>query len=82
MKKITFAFVAATLLGGLAVGGAATAAPMGPNGMQGGNAGMTQVRMMESDRMMMKKRMMKKRMMKRQMMKRQMMKKRMMNRGM
>ena len=72
MKKITFAFAAATLLGGLAVGGTATAAPMGPNGMQGGNAGMTQVRMMKSDRMMMKKRMMK----------RQMMKKRMMNRGM
>ncbi|MCJ2131015.1 hypothetical protein [Methylobacterium sp. E-045] len=71
MKKITFALVAATLLGGIAVGGA-TAAPMGPNGMQGDNAGMTQVRMMQGDRMMMKKRMMK----------RQMMKKRMMNRGM
>ncbi|MCJ2078855.1 hypothetical protein MKK68_24995 [Methylobacterium sp. E-016] len=77
MKKITFALVAATVLGGLAVGGAATAAPMGPNGMQGGNAGMTQVRMMKGDRMMMRKRMMHKRMMKRQMMK-----KRMMNRGM
>ena len=58
MRKITFALVAATLLGGLAVGGAATAAPMGPNGMPGDNAGITQVRMMQGDRMMMKRRMM------------------------
>ncbi|WP_243214867.1 MULTISPECIES: hypothetical protein [Methylobacterium] len=60
---------------GLAAG-SATAAPMSVNGLQS-ESGVTQVRMMHGDRMMMKKRMMRK-----QMMKRRMMKKRMMNRGM
>lgn len=74
MKKMTFALAAATLLGGLAFGaGAASAAPMGPNGLQTGSSGITQVRMMHGDRMMMKKRMMHKRMMRRHMMKKRMM---------
>lgn len=75
MKITTLAF-AASILGGLALGtGAASAAPMGPNGLQADPAGVTQVRMTHGDRMMMKKRMMH-----RKMMRRHMMKKRMMNR--
>jgi hypothetical protein len=70
MKKMTFALAAATLFGGLAFGaGAASAAPMGPNGLQTGSSGITHVRMMHGDRMMM----MKKRMMRRHMMKKRMM---------
>jgi len=77
MKKFTLALTALTALGGIAfVTGSASAAPMAVNGLQS-ESGVTQVRMMQSDRMMMKKRMMRK-----QMMKRRMMKKRMMNRGM
>ena len=77
MKKTTLSLAALTILGGLALGaGAASAAPMAVNGLQS-ETGVTQVRMMRGDRMMMKKRMMRK-----QMMKRRMMKKRMMNRGM
>ena len=77
MKKTTLSLAALTILGGLTLGaGAASAAPLSVNGLQS-DSGVTQVRMMQSDRMMMKKRMMRK-----QMMKRRMMKKRMMNRGM
>ena len=69
MKKMTLALATATLLGGLALGaGSATAAPMTVTGLQTGQHGVTQVRMMHGDRMMMKKRMMRKRMMKRRMM--------------
>lgn len=69
MKTMTFALAAATLVGGLAFGaGAASAAPMGPNGLQTGSSGITQVRMMHGDRMMMKKRMMRRHMMKKRMM--------------
>ncbi|BDL39080.1 hypothetical protein [Methylorubrum sp. GM97] len=77
--KITTLALAASVLGGLAFGtGAASAAPMGPNGLQVAPASITQVRMSSSERMMMKKRMMHKKMMKRRMMKKRMM----MNRGM
>ena len=77
--KITTLALAATVLGSLALGaGAASAAPMGPNGLQAGTSAVTQVRMDRSERMMMKKRMMRKQMMKRRMMKKRMM----MNRGM
>lgn len=76
--KITTLALAASVLGGLALGaGSATAAPMAVNGMQAGQSDVTQVRMMRSDRMMMKKRMMKKQMMKRRMMKKMMMMNRM-----
>lgn len=71
MKKTTFTLAAITLLGGLALGaGSASAAPMTINGLQSGQTEITQVRMMKSDRMMMKKRMMRKRMMKKRMMNR------------
>jgi len=74
--KITTIALAATVLGGLALGtGASSAAPMGPNGVQANSAGVTQVRMMHGDRMMTRKRMMH-----RKMMHRHMMRKRMMNR--
>ncbi|MGU3476871.1 hypothetical protein [Methylobacterium sp. D48H] len=74
--KITTLALAASVLGSLTLSiGAASAAPMGPNGLQAGPAGVTQVRMTHGDRMMMKKRMMH-----RKMMRRHMMKKRMMNR--
>ncbi|MCJ2128337.1 hypothetical protein [Methylobacterium sp. E-045] len=77
MKKVTFTLAAMTILGGLALGvGSASAVPMAANGIQS-ETGITQVRMMRGERMMMKKRMMRK-----QMMKRRMMKSRMMNRGM
>lgn len=77
MKKFTLALTALTALGGIALAaGSASAAPMPANGLHS-DAGVTQVRMDRSERMMMKKRMMRK-----QMMKRRMMKKRMMNRGM
>lgn len=68
MKKITFA-LAAALLGGMSLG-TVSAAPMPVNGLQTDTSGVTQVRMMHGDRMMMRKRMMRKRMMKRRMMKR------------
>ncbi|MCJ2088528.1 hypothetical protein MKK88_21470 [Methylobacterium sp. E-005] len=72
--KITTLALAASVLGGLALGtGAASAAPMGPNGLQVGPAGVTQVRMMHGYRMMMKKRMMHRKMMRRHMMKKRMM---------
>ena len=78
MKKLTLALTALTALGGIALAaGPATAAPMSVNGLQS-ESGVTQVRMMHGDRMMMKKRMMRKQMMKRRMMKKRMM----MNRGM
>ncbi|MCJ2119267.1 hypothetical protein MKK65_22305 [Methylobacterium sp. J-001] len=68
MKKTTFALAAATLLSSLTLGvGNVSAAPMSVNGLQS-NAGITQVRMMHGDRMMMKKRMMHKKMMRRRMM--------------
>jgi hypothetical protein len=77
MKKFTLALTALTALGGIALAaGSATAAPMSVGVLQT-DTGVTQVRMMQGDRMMMKKRMMRK-----NMMKRRMMKKRMMNRGM
>ncbi|MEA1834452.1 hypothetical protein U8607_20375 [Methylobacterium durans] len=70
MKKTTLAF-AATLLGSLALGaGCASAAPMGPGGMQMEQTNVTQVRMTHSERMMMKKRMMRKKMMRKRMMNR------------
>ncbi|MDR7035270.1 hypothetical protein J2X36_000005 [Methylobacterium sp. BE186] len=73
MKKTTLA-LAATLLGGLALGaGSASAAPLAVNGIQADSAAVTQVRMTGSERMMMKKRMMRKEMMHRRMMKRRMM---------
>ncbi|MCJ2123431.1 hypothetical protein [Methylobacterium sp. J-077] len=69
MKKTTLALTA-VLFGGFAlVAGSASAAPMSANGLQS-DTGITQVRMMHGDRMMMKKRMMRKRMMKRRMMNR------------
>lgn len=72
MKKTTFA-LAATILGGLALGaGSASAAPMGPGGLRTDQSNVTQVRMTHSERMMMKKRMMRKKMMRRHMMKHRM----------
>lgn len=72
--KITTLALAASVLGGLTFGaGAASAAPMGPNGLQAGPAGVTQVRMMHGDRMMLRKRMMHRKMMRRHMMKKRMM---------
>lgn len=69
--KITTLALAATVLGSLALAtGAASAAPMGPNGLQTAQSDVTQVRMTRSERMMMKKRMMRKKMMKRRMMNR------------
>lgn len=65
MKKI-LAVSAAALLSTL-VAGAASAAPIGPGGLQADQANVTQVRMTHHDRMM-KKRMMRKHMMKRRMM--------------
>jgi hypothetical protein len=77
VKKFSLVLTALTAFGGIGLAaGSATAAPMSVNGLQS-ESGVTQVRMMHGDRMMMKKRMMRK-----QMMKRRMMKKRMMNRGM
>ena len=68
MKKFTLALTALAALGGAFLApGAATAAPMAVNGLQS-DTGVTQVRMMHGDRMMMKKRMMKRRMMKKRMM--------------
>ena len=68
MKTSTLA-LATAMIGGLLLGaGSASAAPMGPNGLNAGQSDVTQVRMMHGDRMMMKKRMMKKRMMRRRMM--------------
>jgi hypothetical protein len=68
MKKTIFALAAATLLSSFTLGvGNVSAAPMSVNGLQP-DAGITQVRMMHGDRMMMKKRMMRKRMMKKRMM--------------
>ena len=73
MRKTTLALTA-TLLGGLLLGaGSASAAPMAVNGLQADHSGITQVRMMHGDRMMMKKRMMRKKMMRRHMMKKRMM---------
>lgn len=65
MTKMKFTLAASVLLGGFALAGSASAAPMSPNGMQTGQSGVTQVRMMRGDRMMMKKRMMRRRMMRR-----------------
>ncbi|MFB0492980.1 hypothetical protein ABIE45_005566 [Methylobacterium sp. OAE515] len=74
MKKMTFALAAATLVGGIALSaGSVSAAPMFVRGLQAGQSGVTQVRWMHGDRMMMKKRMMHKRMMRRHMMKKRMM---------
>jgi hypothetical protein len=66
MQKI-LAVSAAALLSTLVVG-AASAAPIGPGGLQADQANVTQVRMTHHERMMMKKRMMRKQMMKRRMM--------------
>ena len=69
MKKMTFALAAATLLGGIALSaGSVSAAPMSVSGLQTDQSGVTQVRMMHGDRMMMKKRMMRRRMMRKRMM--------------
>ncbi|GJE14710.1 hypothetical protein FOHLNKBM_5785 [Methylobacterium longum] len=71
MRKTTFSLAAATLLGSLALGvGTVSAAPMPVNGLHTGQSGVTQVRMMHGDRMMMKKRMMRRRMMRKRMMNR------------
>ena len=68
MKNFALAFTALAALGGLTLAaGSASAAPMAVNGLQS-DTGVTQVRMMHGDRMMMKKRMMKRRMMKKRMM--------------
>ena len=68
MKNFTLAFTALAALGGVALAaGPASAAPMSVNGLHS-DTGVTQVRMMHGDRMMMKKRMMKRRMMKKRMM--------------
>ncbi|MCE4227014.1 hypothetical protein HCU64_25110 [Methylobacterium sp. C25] len=73
MNKFKLALTALTALGGVAfAAGSATAAPMSVNGIQS-ESGVTQVRMMQGDRKMMKKRMMRKKMMKRRMMKNRMM---------
>ena len=72
MTNTKSTLMAAILLGGLAFAGSASAAPMSPSGIQTGQSGITQVRMMHGDRMMMKKRMMHKRMMRRHMMKKRM----------
>ena len=74
MRKTIFSLAAATLLGSLALGvGTVSAAPMSVNGLQTSLSDVTQVRMMRSDRIMMKKRMMHKRMMRHHMMKKRMM---------
>ena len=66
--KITTLALAASVLGSLALGaGSASAAPMGPNGLQAGQSAVTQVRMMHRDRMM-KKHMMRRHMMRKRMM--------------
>ena len=68
MKNIALTLTALAALGGVTLAaGSASAAPMAVNGLQS-DTGVTQVRMMHGDRMMMKKRMMRKRMMKRRMM--------------
>ncbi|MBP1178093.1 hypothetical protein [Methylobacterium sp. PvR107] len=73
MKKMKFALAAATLLGGIAFSaGSVSAAPMSASGLHTDQSGVTQVRMMHGDRMMMKKRMMHQRMMRRHMMKKRM----------
>ncbi|SFM61972.1 hypothetical protein [Methylobacterium pseudosasicola] len=75
MNKTTLALTA-VLFGSFALSaGSASAAPMSVNGVQS-DAGITQVRMMHGDRMMMEKKMM----MKKRMMRKRMMKRRMMNR--
>ncbi|MCJ2133252.1 hypothetical protein MKK69_04085 [Methylobacterium sp. J-026] len=73
MNKMKLTLAASVLLGGFAFAGSASATPMTPSGMQTDQSGITQVRMMHGDRMMMKKRMMHKRMMRRHMMKKRMM---------
>ena len=71
MKKTSLALAVSALLGAFTLGaGCASAAPIAVNGLHADQSGITQVRMMRGDRMMMKKRMMRKRMMKRRMMKR------------
>lgn len=81
MRKTTLALAVSTILGGLAFTAApASAMPIQPSGIQS-DAGVTQVRMTGSERMMMKKRMMRKDMMRKKMMRRKMMRRdRMMNR--
>lgn len=73
MAKMKLTLAASILIGGFALAAPASAAPMSPNGLQTAPSGITQVRMMHGDRMMMKKRMMHKRMMRRHMMKKRMM---------
>ncbi|MCJ2063588.1 hypothetical protein MKK63_12825 [Methylobacterium sp. J-088] len=73
MKKMKLALSASILIGGFALTGSASAAPMSPNGLQAAPSSITQVRTMHGDRMMMKKRMMHKKMMRRHMMKKRMM---------
>lgn len=75
-----YALLTAGLIGSLMLAAPASAVPAGPAGLQSDQTGVTQVRMMRGDRMMMRDRMMKRRMMKRRMMKRSMMKRRMMRR--
>ena len=68
MKNFALALTALAALGGVTLAaGSASAAPMAVNGLKS-DTGVTQVRMMHGDRMMMKKRMMRKRMMKKRMM--------------
>ena len=70
MTNTKSTLMAAILLGGLAFAGSASAAPMSPSGIQTGQSGITQVRKMQGDRMMMHKRRMRRHMMKKRMMKR------------
>ena len=68
MKNFPLALTALAALSGVTLAaGSASAAPMAVNGLKS-DTGVTQVRMMHGDRMMMKKRMMRKRMMKKRMM--------------
>ena len=68
MTRLSLTLAAATGLDGLALGvGSATAAPMGPGGVQTEAPAYTQVRMTHRERMMHRK-MMKRKMMKRKMM--------------
>jgi hypothetical protein len=73
MAKMKLTLAASVLIGGFALVGPASAAPIHPNSFQTAPSGITQVRMTHSERMMMKKRMMRKKMMRRHMMKRHMM---------
>ena len=69
MKKTTLALALSALLGAVTFGtGSASAAPIAVNGLHADQSGITQVRMMRGERMMMKKRMMRHHMMKRRMM--------------